>query len=1168
MPTILSRLGSLWPFAKASANHLEEPPTTTWVVGDESIRVSGSSPAMKVLIFLRSLFTKGWPYLLVLEFVFALILVTNFPFGSWYSGWDNLHPEFNVKANLLRAFSVWQGNEGVGLIGGHGYAATLLHTLFLGAMSVVLPLSHLRSFFTFLMLFVGATGCFVFLRTLHSDKSPTLRNTAALFGSLFYLLNYATIQHFYIQLEAFIIHYGVLPWLFTTFFLVLKKPSKGHIALFALTSIASTPQGFIPPLFVMYVLSIGMYLLVYIAQKRSFERVKTAAIITLITICANAFWLLPVAYYTAANSQTYLNSYQNKETTETFVLRNRKFGTLPDVAILRGFYSEAIDSYEPEKVFYILQPWTDHLSTIPVKVIGYSLFAIIVFGIWYALKNYKDHRIAFVLLFLLAFTALATDTPPFSVLSSLMRQLPVFNQAFRAAFTKVAIILALWYSVFLSIGLIGIIQLIWSRTRTYKTALKLSISTCIVLFACLIGFSFPVFTGNLLYKRTKLHVPDVYTQLFTFFKGQDKSSRIANFPQEWNWGWSMYTWGYSGSGFLWYGIEQPILDRAFDVWSPYNENYYWEASYAIYTNDSAAFDRVLEKYAVSWILYDKNFTPFSTVNGEESRKKFEQLLAGSKKIKQYKQFKSNDKDISDIVLYKVNLESKPKQSVSLLRHAINVKVGQTYNYIDNAFKTKGYYVTDTAQDFDTFYPFSSLFTGRGGVPDGVSITTEKESIVMTTSIPAHKEPYVLDLPSLYAKLQYMPVHVRSTVSGASTSIDLVYDGPSIRIDGKTVSSGKMVRHLGQTLSSSAPLSIYAAGTYVDELTVTNNDSVDFVIAINAASRIDVQDRLGRIVASYDDPLLTDLTIADEYTVAASTVDQKLEVTYPLLAAPYRFEASDDQYFYGQEAPKCRDIDTGEYKTEQGSGSDGQFIRFTSRAVATCFEIQMPSALQSQDYLVGIKSRNKSGRGLLYAMINNTTGRADSQTYLPQHDDVETSYFIQPAMDASGTGYTLHLENISYGRETATNDLFDIWVQPIPLSFFTSIQFEKESKRREKASYSTSFTANKINDSLYTITFDKTANTQVAVLHQGFDPGWKAYDSRCGLWVVGCELQNHMMVNGWANGWQLPSNSNRSTIVMFYLPQVLQYAGYALLLCLGVFTLVSIKRPKNKQTIAH
>src|ERR1035437_5659126 len=137
--------------------------------------------------------------------IFIAVFITNFPFHSWLTGWDNLHPEFNFPLNFTRALSsVWQDNQGLGTFGGHGYAATLPHTLTIFLMSLVVPLQYLRSVFTFLMLLIGSLGTFFLIRKILTDKTEAIMNGSALIGSLFYMLNLATIQQFYIQLEAFI----------------------------------------------------------------------------------------------------------------------------------------------------------------------------------------------------------------------------------------------------------------------------------------------------------------------------------------------------------------------------------------------------------------------------------------------------------------------------------------------------------------------------------------------------------------------------------------------------------------------------------------------------------------------------------------------------------------------------------------------------------------------------------------------------------------------------------------------------------------------------------------------------------------------------------------------------------------------------------------------------
>ena len=67
---------------------------------------------------------------------------------------------------------------------------------------------------------------------------------------------------------------------------------------------------------------------------------------------------------------------------------------------------------------------------------------------------------------------------------------------------------------------------------------------------------------------------------------QNHDGRIAYLPQPNYWSWKHYNFGLVGSGFIWYGLSQPLMDRAFDPWSNVNENYYWELTHALYSNDS------------------------------------------------------------------------------------------------------------------------------------------------------------------------------------------------------------------------------------------------------------------------------------------------------------------------------------------------------------------------------------------------------------------------------------------------------------------------------------------------------------------------------------------------------------------------------------------------------
>src|SRR3989338_4996398 len=68
------------------------------------------------------------------------IYLTNIHGNFFISGWDNLHPEFNFKLNLQRAWdSAWQEYQGLGVPAGHGHAAELPRILFLIPFSWIVP---------------------------------------------------------------------------------------------------------------------------------------------------------------------------------------------------------------------------------------------------------------------------------------------------------------------------------------------------------------------------------------------------------------------------------------------------------------------------------------------------------------------------------------------------------------------------------------------------------------------------------------------------------------------------------------------------------------------------------------------------------------------------------------------------------------------------------------------------------------------------------------------------------------------------------------------------------------------------------------------------------------------------------------------------------------------
>jgi hypothetical protein len=119
--------------------------------------------------------------------------------------------------------------------------------------------------------------------------------------------------------------------------------------------------------------------------------------------------------------------------------------------------------------------------------------------------------------------------------------------------------------------------------------------------------SLPLWQGHLIFKQLFTTLPGQYIDAIHTLNALP-SGKIADFPQDCAEGWYNQQWGYFGSGFLWYGLKDPVMARAFDVWSPHNENYYWEVTSALHRGDYTTLENIFTKYGVRYILFDQNTT--------------------------------------------------------------------------------------------------------------------------------------------------------------------------------------------------------------------------------------------------------------------------------------------------------------------------------------------------------------------------------------------------------------------------------------------------------------------------------------------------------------------------------------------------------------------------------
>lgn len=660
----------------------------------------------------------------VLFLLGGVIILSNYSPNTYLSGWDNLHPEFNFALNIKRSiFSSWQEYQGLGLLGGMGHASFLPHQIILWIASVIIPQNLIRYAYHFSLLLTGCLGAYFLAKKIFEDKDGENKEAAGIVAAIFYVFNLATLQMFNVPYEAYSTHFAFLPWLFLTFINYLNSSTKKNLIFLTLVNILAVPQGYVGTFFLVYCILLGLFLVFQL------KKLKRILIIILITFLTNAFWLLPNLYFVATSSNININSKINLMSTEDNFLKNKKYGGLENTSLLKGFWFDNTELGLNREKINQMETWENYLQNPLVTILGYIIFIICIFGAIYSFKTKTKQLILFLPPAILSFIVISNNTIVLKDIASLFYKIPLFSQIFRFPFTKFAIALSLFLALFYSQAFSSILP------KAKKT-----ITATLIFFICIIApviFTGKILTGNLFYERVKVSIPSEYFQVFDFFKKQDRNTRIANLPQVSFWGWTLYNWNYTGSGFLWYGIEQPILDRAFDPWSNYNENYYWELSYALYSKNLPLVESVLEKYQINWIILDENVinpTSPKALLFEDTKA----MLANSEIIKLEKEF-------GRIKIYKVNLKTPVKDYLFVSEQLPTV--GPKYNWtnLDVASIQKGNYETSESPKY--YYPFRSLFTGRKAEEKEFNVTETDNSFIISNNIFIDSSKYKLTIPN-------------------------------------------------------------------------------------------------------------------------------------------------------------------------------------------------------------------------------------------------------------------------------------------------------------------------------------------------------------------------------------------------------------------------------------
>lgn len=542
-----------------------------------------------------------WPAFL--SFLAAVLMFVNHKSGTWLTGWDTLHPEFNFPLNLMRVlFGVWREDQGVGAIAAHSHMAELPRILILWLFSSVLPLDMLRYLWMGLGLLFGLLGMYFLVYELMIAKKNEIASQVGGFSAaLFYLFNLGTVQHFFVPFEMFPAAYAGTPWLFLLVNKYINSGKRSWLIVCFFVAFLSSPMAYAATLW--YATFLGLILFVFgLAALKQKDYLMRGVLVLSLIVVANLYWILPNVYFLKNGSSVVTEAKTNRVFSGEAYLYNKSFGNMGDAMVFRNFlFDWAVFDFDNSQFVPMMSVWVDHLKLPFVYQIGVLGFVLSVTGYFCAFICRKRIVLALLPVGGLALLMLINSNPPFDSLFSWLRDnVSLFREGLRFPFTKFSI---LWMMV-VAAGF----GVFWNYVVVIFSRLKIGFFVGMLSsFLVLVGLSYyslPMFSGNLISQRVQKQIPQAYFDLNEYMK--DKGGRLAVLPAQSMWGWEYFDWGFQGAGFVWFGLPQSVAVRDFDRWSPYNEGMYLELSRGIYAKDASQIARVLDKYRISWLLLDRS----------------------------------------------------------------------------------------------------------------------------------------------------------------------------------------------------------------------------------------------------------------------------------------------------------------------------------------------------------------------------------------------------------------------------------------------------------------------------------------------------------------------------------------------------------------------------------
>ena len=208
---------------------------------------------------------------------------------------------------------------------------------------------------------------------------------------------------------------------------------------------------------------------------------------------------MPNIYFILNHSKDVASANINKLFSEQAFLKNKEFGNINDILLLKSFYFDW-SIYKGNGIFEdLLLPWLNHFKDIKVLAVGYLFSFSIVLGAILGIKTLKKQILPlFLVLGFCSFFLINDNFPTSFIYSFFQDHVPFFKEALRFPENKIFNVYIFIVTIFFGFFVKFVIE--------YLKKVKLKNAEyffTFLAFLLLTYYSFPAFSGNFINKYMK-----------------------------------------------------------------------------------------------------------------------------------------------------------------------------------------------------------------------------------------------------------------------------------------------------------------------------------------------------------------------------------------------------------------------------------------------------------------------------------------------------------------------------------------------------------------------------------------------------------------------------------------------------------------------------------------